>query len=694
MSIEKKLGGDRLGTGNQMKVRLHNYERSTHDLGKVVRTTMTSGTLNPLYTEVVLKGDTWDMDLTSLVRTWPTNGPVYGSWKMQADVFTFDTRLYNKQLHNNLTGVGMNMKNIIFPQMRLNGKNPNWENGDLNQQQVSQSSLLAYLGVRGLGTKSIPNGEGRVEIMRNAMPLMGYMDIYKQYYTNKQEEIGYCITQEASLEELIIIEEAMGFLIVPGSGNLEIWLTNMPEEQQFEAGIRIAPLSAGEKVTIRGRGLEPENIRVWGDINDDISTAQEWSLAAFFQTTEFTVTETGIEFINGRTGGALYGYETPTNGYPIYSGIRLIETATHTASQLKLQEFPLSNIDDMREAVFMQPKTSPLIIGYEGEEARGYPYDAVVGQVTVGEGEEAETNMGSFFTMAGLCLKTYQSDRYNNWLLTDWIDQISSISAVDTSSGSFTIDSLNLQQKMYKLLNRVAVSGATVDDWYEAVYGEKAHGAAEMPVYRGGMSAEITFDEVISSSEATTVDGWSQPLGTLGGRGIQKMVKGGNIHFRAEEHGYVMVIVSLTPRIDYSQGNKWWGKLETMDDYHKPQLDQIGFQELLTDEMAAWDTKVADDGTETFFSAGKQTPWIQYQTNTNENYGNFAIENSEMFMVLSRRYQNDENGRIEDLTTYIDPTKFNYPFAYIELDAMPFWVQIGIGAEVRRKMSAHQMPNL
>ena len=28
----KTLGGDRLGAGKKMKVELHNYERSTHDL--------------------------------------------------------------------------------------------------------------------------------------------------------------------------------------------------------------------------------------------------------------------------------------------------------------------------------------------------------------------------------------------------------------------------------------------------------------------------------------------------------------------------------------------------------------------------------------------------------------------------------------------------------------------------------------
>ena len=49
---------------------------------------------------------------------------------------------------------------------------------------------------------------------------------------------------------------------------------------------------------------------------------------------------------------------------------------------------------------------------------------------------------------------------------------------------------------------------------------------------------------------------------------------------------------------------------------------------------------------------------------------------------------------IKYITTYIDPEKYNYIFADTSLDAMNFWVQLGIGAKVRRKMSAKVIPNL
>ncbi len=66
-----------------------------------------------------------------------------------------------------------------------------------------------------------------------------------------------------------------------------------------------------------------------------------------------------------------------------------------------------------------------------------------------------------------------------------------------------------------------------------------------------------------------------------------------------------------------------------------------------------------------------------------------------MFMTLNRRYENLQGGQgISDLTTYIDPIKFNHIFADTRLDAMNFWVQISNKITARRKMSAKVIPNL
>ena len=130
--------------------------------------------------------------------------------------------------------------------------------------------------------------------------------------------------------------------------------------------------------------------------------------------------------------------------------------------------------------------------------------------------------------MQGLACKTYQSDLFNNWMNTAWIDGpggISTTSAVDVSNGLLKMDALNMAQKVYNMLNRIALSGGSYYDWIGAVYTEDSYNVAETPMYCGGLSKEVVFQEVISN--AATAE---QPLGTLGGRGRQSSKhKGGKI---------------------------------------------------------------------------------------------------------------------------------------------------------------------
>ena len=211
----------------------------------------------------------------------------------------------------------------------------------------------------------------------------------------------------------------------------------------------------------------------------------------------------------------------------------------------------------------------------------------------------------------------------------------------------------------------------------------------------GGLSKEVVFQEVVSNN-AFSYQGQENPLGTLAGRGtLSQKHKGGNIYVKVSEPSYIMGIVSLTPRIDYSQGNDWDTRnLMTMNDLHKPALDGIGFQDLTTWQMAYWESHGSLDAP-IEFSAGKQPAWLNYMTNYNRCYGNFANPDDQMFMTLNRRYEMEPNTfRIKDLTTYIDPKKFNYIFADTQRDAQNFWVQLAIDITARRKMSAKIIPNL
>ena len=190
MSKKVTLGGQRLGSGNRMTVDLHNYERSTHDLSFTMKTTAAPGTLIPFMSEVMLPGDTWDIELDRDVMTQPTIGPLFGSFKVQLDVFRTPIRLYQGKLHNNALNIGMNMSAIKLPVMHLRAAEIDFTKNPDNQQ-INPSSIFKYLGISGLFRSNM--GDAEVGRSFNAVPFLNYWDIYKNYYANKQEEIGAVI---------------------------------------------------------------------------------------------------------------------------------------------------------------------------------------------------------------------------------------------------------------------------------------------------------------------------------------------------------------------------------------------------------------------------------------------------------------------------------------------------------------------
>lgn len=700
--MKTTLGGVRLGAGGKMVNHVRGFGMSTHDLGKTVRTSGTTGTLMPIFCEITKEGDVWEMDLNTLVRSHPTIGPVFGTYKVQVDVFTADVRLYHKLLHNNTVRLGMTMEDVKLPQTRILTQNPCYEYGDLNQQQIAPDSLLNYAGIKGIGTmEELWDGseQGRDYVVTNFFGMwhLMYWDIYKEYYSNKQEEIGYVITPEFETGKAVVDY----FNVLNENGVIVERVENEVTEQK-----RVDVLK-GYSIEAYGNFLGNRILTVLkpSGSNTILEDLGDWE--------SVIVDEKGlkIQFNNFGSESTYISSGAATTNQPrqiiknrIDSNPEWGGSGEKTVTKgIRLEEFPLKNIDDVRMKIFAKDAGTPLLIGFneKGQYAHDVyemPYYATTGisnrDPETGQATRQSENY-SKYTMSGLGVKTYQSDRFNNWLNKTWVDNINSKSSVAINEGSFTMDALAMANKIWRLENDIQMLGGTYHDWLSAISGRKSTGATEMPVYRGGLSAMMVFDEVVSSSSTTGGDGRIQPLGTLGGRGSQRSEKGGKIRVQIDEPGMIMVIVSLTPHIDYYQGNKWWTRLKTMDDWHKPQLDAIGYQNLLTEEMAAFDTKISTNHeSRTTFSAGKQTSWVQYQTNQNEVHGNFARANNEEYMVLTRRYEADENGRISDLTTYIDPTKFNYPFAYQELDSQPFWIQVSIDANVRRIMAANQMPNI
>lgn len=683
MSKKITLGGDRLGAGRKMTVQMRNFGRSSHDQGFVFTTDQAFGTLVPALCQIGTRGDTFYLDnIESLVRTLPTNGPVFGSVKQQIDVFVAPIRLYIGALHNNMTGVGLKMDQIKMPvtQHITTTYKEDTRLRAANRKSVAKDSLEAYLGMNAspMGTDQDPNKV----YTKNALFKLMYWDIYKNYYANKQEEEGVVIAGEI---QPISIKSFVGILGGEPTGSVTVDLNGWSQN-----GDLVGKDGSSWNIVVSQNGIPAnamgEMLQIYVNVNgnarfysiNELSNILDQYSQGAIQFTKMS-NEPKYSLVFAQVNSAQVNF---SHGLP---GARI---AQREGSKIELLRFPLKNIDTQREKILAAPIGVPFV---ENKSGAGMPYTATTEAFTDKDGKVRETMAQ---TMCGLGIKTHLSDIFNNWLQTDWLDGengINEITAVEVKDGHFTMDELNFKQKLFNMMNRIAVQDGSYDAWQTAVYGATGPMITESPIYVGGYSSEISFDEVVSTAASE-----DEPLGSLAGRGStqQQTRKGGkNIKIKCTEASLIMVINSFTPRVSYSQGNEWYLNLQSMDDLHKPDMDGIAFQVL----PSGWMNGVCEKFNETDArieseAVGKQPSWTQYTTAVNKTFGDFASGGALEHMVINRTYEVDDTGTIENATTYIDPTEFNVIFADQELTAKPFWVQIGFDLTSRRVMSANQMP--
>ena len=658
--MKVNIGKNTLGDNNKMSVSLREYGRSTHDLSYAWRSPMGVGTLVPFMKILALPGDTFDINLDAKVLTHPTVGPLFGQFKMQLDLFTCPLRLYQAQLHNNALNIGLDMKKVKLPKFVQNFKTLEGASVE-KSKKAGKGSLAEYLGLKYEPIRDQVNNV-------NAVPYFAYYDVFKNFYANKQEDYFMIMGGSTIVNATdIVSEDFKGKLnkypnaAIMCSEPCTVTITGT--DVKFEDIKKIKFTLDGEPIYVTTMGRN-----VWETVLQEKDKLVIKSVKGYVYklSREILLEDEHPLILKGTTENIVEG----------------------TAVERYTSSYKLEEIDNLREYILKQGKKEVLIKANSTEEWIGTSFikDVLVGTAKTGETEPKVKMPIIQMEMGGLCLKTLQSDIFNNWVNKEWVDGdngIKAITDVAVTDGKLNLDSLNIAQKVYNMLNRIAVSGGSYKDWIETVYTTDYYFRAETPVYEGGMSTIIDFEAVVSNS-ASTASGVEEPLGSLAGRGFNGQKKGGRIKIKINEPCYIMGIASITPLVDYSQGNDWDNWLETMDDLHKPQLDGIGYQDLMENKMHGL--------AKPSLAVGKQPAWLDYMTNFNKTFADFAAGEQESYMVLNRIYNVDEQGHITNATTYINPKDYTYIFATNTETNRDFWVQIGCGVTARRVMSAAQIP--
>lgn len=659
MTVVRTLGKNTLGDNNKMKVAMRDYDMSTHDISMIFRSSIGVGMLVPFCKILCQKGDIIDINLINKTLSQPTLGPLFGSFKLQHFMFFGGFRLYNSWLHNNRTGIGMKMSDIKLPMMKADTKGIARD----AKTEISASALYKYLG---WSSSRRTGADANTGVLKNGVPLLMYLDIFKNFFANTQEN---------------------KFYMLKGAGDVKLQFAkthNNENDGMFVVGKDQKTIKITNQTTITAGIVLTDYKDFWNTIKVKImeNDGGLYNKTLAQLTKDATLPNIVLNNVRAEPYATIFQFFTTKET------MKFIKT--------KLGQYDLKVLDQIRDVILHAKGNETLTITGTsfGAQNNGSPELATF----INDIIQSQANK-----LGGMLLKTYDSDIFNNWVKTDWIDGaggITEITSIDITAndGKLTMDALNLQQKVYNMLNRIAVAGGTYRDWLETVYtAGKYLDRPETPVFIGGMTQYIEFDEVISKSATETTYG-SQPLGDIAaiGRG-GKPVNNGHIHYQCEEPGYIMGLMAITPMIDYSQGNDFDLNLQTIDDLHKPALDGIGYQDLIQEQMAGITSKY--DGGPTIdkikhLAANKTVAWIDYMTNYNRTFGDFATGEALDFMVLNRRYEIGDDNTIKDLTTYIDPQKYIEIFADTSIDSQNFWVQTVVQATRRGNYSAKQIPFL
>lgn len=172
--------------------------------------------------------------------------------------------------------------------------------------------------------------------------------------------------------------------------------------------------------------------------------------------------------------------------------------------------------------------------------------------------------------------------------------------------------------KLQEYLEKNARGGTRYKEFIMVHFGiNTSDGRLQRAEYLGGYSQPVKVSEVLQTSGSPGTGEYTPtPQGNMSGHGIS-VGGGSNISWFAEEHGYIMGIMSVMPMTAYQQGIPKMFLRRDKFDYFTPEFQHIGEQPIENQELFVNGT-LANTGT-----FGYEPRYIEYKDIPNTVHGNF-----------------------------------------------------------------------
>lgn len=156
------------------------------------------------------------------------------------------------------------------------------------------------------------------------------------------------------------------------------------------------------------------------------------------------------------------------------------------------------------------------------------------------------------------------------------------------------------------------------------------------PVYIGGAYQSLVFSEVLQTSQTNTQEGNQSVLGSYAGHGISASQDGYIGHIECDDYGYIMIIASIMPDVYYHQGiSKMWTRY-SQEDFYLPQRARMGLTGIANRELM-WTYSEHQAGEHIFRGLDNlglfayQTPYDELRYCSNRISGKIADPNEKSF---------------------------------------------------------------
>lgn len=237
---------------------------------------------------------------------------------------------------------------------------------------------------------------------------------------------------------------------------------------------------------------------------------------------------------------------------------------------------------------------------------------------------------------------------------------------VDAVSSGISINDFRNVNALQRWLEKQVRRGYKFRDQIMSHFGiEPSFDELDMPEFIGGFSLPVIPNKVSATSDSPDV-----PLGDFAGQMSCIGTSEHNISYFADEPCYIMAILSISPVPVYPQRlDKMFTRFDTFDNYFS-EFAHIGYQPVLTKEIAPLQVHAAGDNLNEVF--GYQRPWYDYISAVDEVHG--QMRNSLRDYLINRVF--DEKPVLNSDFVYIHGEHLNDVFNWKDSSTDKFMGQV------------------